>query len=87
MPVLVDIGGTYINPLNVQMVEEVEEERESKREGLVVAKTVVKVVNLVMRDGVIKTVGSASDDPETHKKLMQAVVHELNIGLNSGMNI
>ena len=87
MPIFADIGGTYVNPLNVQLVEEADEEREAKREGLVVSKTVVKVVNLVMRDGVVKTVGAASEDPETHKKLMQAVVHELNIALNAQMNV
>ena len=85
MALMVDIGGAFINPLNVDMVEEAEEERETKREGLVVSKSVIKVVNVIMASGAVKTVEAVSSDPEVQRQLLRSVVQEINIGLNTSM--
>jgi len=86
MAAMVNLGGMFVNPLNIEAVEEAEEVQETKREGMVTSSTKVKVINISMKSGAIRTIEASSQDPAIQQQLLHSVIHDINIGLNADMN-
>ena len=82
MSCLIPFGKRSVNPLQVTIVEEAQEERETRREGVVVSKSIHTVVHVQTVGDDVTVVRAESTDPVAESKLYEDVINRINLALN-----
>lgn len=87
MSIMVELGGIFTNPDLVETVEPVVTEQEVTREGQPPIKEKVYEVRVTMHSGRVWVIEAETKEPEAHARLLAEVIRQLNVGLNTRLEI